>query len=384
MFDINKLKDIRSATPFYFYDIALLRRTIDVVRDEAQKLEYQVHYALKANANPELLEHIVAAGFGADCVSGNEILRAVECGFDPALISFAGVGKSDEEIAIGLDNNIGCFNCESTEEMEVLDRAAAARGRVVDISIRINPNVDAGTHANITTGLSENKFGVTFEMFDRVAEAAGRLKNLNLNTIHFHVGSQITNIEVFSQLCRRANEANEWFSQRFDIRHVDLGGGLGIDYAAPDENPIPDFAGWFSAIERNIKLRPGQILHMEPGRSIVGQCGTLITKVLYVKKGISKEFVIVDAGMSDLIRPMLYQAAHKIENISSSLPERIYDVVGPICESTDTFAKEYSLPETQRGDLIAIRSSGAYGEVMASRYNLRALPPAVYSSGDKL
>jgi diaminopimelate decarboxylase len=366
-------------TPFYYYEIDLLKKTLETAKKEADKRGYILHYATKANANPKLLKIIFAAGFGADCVSGNEILRSLECGVDPAHITFAGVGKTDTEINIGLDNNIFTFNCESIPELENINKLAKAKGKIANVSIRINPDVDAKTHEYISTGKKENKFGISAWDFDKVIAKLNTLDNLKLISLHFHVGSQITDMSVFAEVCQRVNTFNQWFKEQgFDLKHINVGGGLGIDYQSPCENPIPAFADYFAVFEQNLKLYPGQKLHFEPGRSIVAQCGSLITRVLYVKEGKTKDFAIVDAGMSDLIRPALYHSHHHIENLSSDGPEKIYDVVGPICESSDCFDKDVHLPETKRGDFIAIRSAGAYGEVMASQYNLRAIPNAIY------
>ncbi|MDR1170029.1 MAG: diaminopimelate decarboxylase [Prevotellaceae bacterium] len=367
-------------TPLYYYDVDLLKKTVETAKSEADKRGYILHYATKANANPKILKIIFAAGFGADCVSGNEILRSVECGVAPALITFAGVGKTDTEINTGLDNDIFTFNCESIPEMENIDRLAEAKGKTADISIRINPDVDAKTHEYISTGKKENKFGISAWDFEKVIEKLKILKNLNLISLHFHVGSQIMDTSVFVEVCSRVNSFNQWFKERgFDLEHINVGGGLGIDYHTPDKNPIPDFASYFAIFEQNLKLYPGQKLHFEPGRSIVAQCGSLISRVLYVKEGKTKNFVIVDAGMTDLIRPALYHAHHHIENLSSNGAQKIYDVAGPICESADCFDRDVHLPETKRGDFIALRSAGAYGEVMASQYNLRAIPGSVFS-----
>lgn len=377
-FNIEKLANI--PTPFYYYDITLLKQTLEAAKKEADKRGYILHYATKANANPKLLKTIFEYGFGADCVSGNEILRSLECGVDPKCITFAGVGKTDREINIGLDNDIFCFNCESIPEMEVINELAKAKNKTANIAIRINPDVDAKTHEYISTGKKENKFGVNAWDFDKVIEKLKTLKHLNLISMHFHIGSQITDLNVFKELCIRANSFNEWFKNHgYLLEHVNVGGGLGVDYHNPVENSVPDFKSYFDVFENNIKLFPGQKLHFEPGRSLVAQCGALITKVLYVKEGKTKNFAIVDAGMTDLIRPALYQAHHHIVNITSQKQDAIYDVVGPICESSDCFDKDVKLPESQRGDLLALLSAGAYGEVMASQYNLRDIPKAVYS-----
>lgn len=367
-------------TPFYYYDLDLLKQTLDAAAAEARKRGYVLHYATKANANPTLLKMIFNAGFGADCVSGNEIRRSIECGADPKLITFAGVGKTDAEIITGIDNDIFCFNCESVPELENINAIARAKGKIANVAIRINPDIDASTHAHISTGKKENKFGIGVADLENVIATIKSSENLKFVAIHFHIGSQITDMSVFETLCTGINVFNRFFTEQgLPPEHLNAGGGLGVDYDDPDANPIPDFAAYFRVFEQNLKLRPGQTLHFEPGRSIVAQCGSLVSTVQYLKRGESKEFVILDAGMSDLIRPALYQAHHRVENLSSDKPATIYDVVGPICESADCFAKDVALPQTRRGDTIALRSAGAYGEVMASRYNLRDLPNTVFS-----
>ncbi|MFZ4457151.1 MAG: diaminopimelate decarboxylase [Bacteroidales bacterium] len=372
-------------TPFYYYNTDLLRETLDVVTSESAKYNnYHVHYAVKANANQTLLTIIRDKGLGVDCVSGGEIEAALKAGFTSDKIVFAGVGKSDWEINIGLDNNIFCFNAESIPELEVINELAAAKGKVASIALRINPDVAANTHHYITTGLKENKFGISLTHLDRVIDVMGSLKNLKLIGLHFHIGSQLLQMDDFVALSNRVNELQDQLEAKgVKLDLINVGGGLGIDYKYPDKNPIPNFADYFATFNENLKLRPGQGLHFELGRSIICQCGSLITKTLYVKEGVNKKFAIVDAGMTDLIRPALYQAYHKIENISSDEEVEVYDVVGPICESSDTFGKEFKLNKTKRGDIIALRSAGAYGEIMASQYNCRTLPVAYYSEDFK-
>jgi diaminopimelate decarboxylase len=365
-------------TPFYFYDLDVLHATCKTVRDESVKAGFKVHYAVKANGNPRILKIISEYEFGADCVSYNEIKSAIAAGFNPSEIVFAGVGKTDKDIEAALKTGILCFNCESIPEIEVIDSIAEKLKKVATIALRINPNVEAYTHKYITTGIPESKFGInTWEL----AEVLGRLsslKHVTLKGIHFHIGSQITKMSVFKSLCSRINELQDWFaSQNVDLKIINVGGGLGIDYSNPDKPAR--FEDYFTLIKQFVTLRTGQSIHIEPGRSIVGQCSSLISRVLFIKKGSSTTFAIIDAGMTDLIRPALYQAHHKIENLTSSGIFSKYDVVGPVCESADTFAKFIELPETRRGDLIAIRSAGAYGESMASRYNMRDLPGAVFS-----
>lgn len=377
-FPVEKLKGID--TPFYYYDIELLKRTLKVVKEETKKYGFIQHYAVKANANRRILELIASEGFGADCVSGNEVKAAVNAGFPASKIVFAGVGKTDKEINLALDLNIFCFNVESLPELEVINELAAKKGKVAQVALRINPNVDAHTHDYITTGLNENKFGFSMDILEKVIETLKSLKSISLIGIHFHIGSQIEDIHTFEPLCERVNELQVFFEERdVKLEHVNLGGGLGIDYDNPDSHLLPDFQEYFELFHKNLKLRDGQMAHFELGRSIVAQCGALVTKTVYVKHGDSKAFVIVDAGMTDLIRPALYQAYHKVENISSDLPAQKYDVVGPICESSDFFVKDYELNETKRGDILVLRSAGAYGEIMASQYNCRELPKAYFS-----
>lgn len=381
MFNSITIKQLEiHETPFYHYDMALLEQTLKELKRATDKHHFHVHYALKANVNSEILKRIHAAGLGADCVSGNEILHAMKCGFSPQDVVFAGVGKSDREIHAALENDIHCFNCESIAEMEVLNMLAAGVGKRAEIALRVNPEVDAKTHKYITTGLQENKFGIHLSMLDAALDALKNLPNLKLIGIHMHIGSQVTDMEVFRRLADRANELQRWFAERgFTLQHVNLGGGLGVDYQQPDAQPIADFKSYFDIFGKLLERRPEQEIFFELGRSIVAQCGSLISRVLYVKKGVEKQFLVLDAGMTELIRPALYQSSHHIQNLSSTEPEHTYDVVGPICESSDCFAKDIKLPQASRGDLLALRTAGAYGEVMASRYNLRDLPKAVYS-----
>ena len=373
MFPISHFN--QTTTPFYFYDKNLLNKTLAKLTRLAGERHYHVHYAVKANANPEILRLIAASGIGADCVSGGEIKAALEAGFPAKKIVFAGVGKADWEIEYALEKRIFCFNVESAEELEVIEELAKKKENIASVALRVNPNIDAHTHEYITTGLAENKFGIPVEMLDGVLAQIQNYPHIQLVGLHFHIGSQILNMDAFRALCERINRLQETLSrQNIQVKHINVGGGLGVDYDNPDDNPIPDFESYFDVFQQNLNLRGGQQLHFELGRSIVCQCGSLITKVLYVKKSLRKQFVIVDAGMTDLIRPALYQAYHRIENITSDMDKRIYDVVGPICESSDCFGKDVTLNATQRGDLIAIRSAGAYGEIMASQYNCRALP----------
>lgn len=363
-------------TPFYYYDTNILRQTLSAINNETSKYtNYYVHYAVKANANLKVLKVINQAGLGIDCVSGGEIEQVLKAGFPANKIVFAGVGKSDWEIELGLDKDIFCFNVESIPELEVINQIAASKAKVANVCFRINPNVGAHTHANIITGLAENKFGIAMEDMETVIKMAQSLKNVHFKGLHFHIGSQILEMDDFVALAERVNELQDQLENAgIKVEIINVGGGLGIDYNDPIANPIPDFASYFATYHKHLKLREGQSVHFELGRAVVGQCGALITKVNYVKKGSVKQFVIVDAGMTDLIRPALYDAHHKTINLTSTEPEETYDVVGPICESSDVFDKNIQLAGTKRGDLIAMLSAGAYGEIMASGYNCRRLP----------
>ena len=377
--NILRFKEVH--TPFYFYNTALLKETLQKIKKEiSAHKNYIVHYAIKANANPKLLRLIAQAGFGADCVSGGEIQRALDTGFPASKIVFAGVGKSDWEINLGLDNDIFCFNVESEPELEVINELAKAKGKIASIAFRINPNIGAHTHANITTGLAENKFGIAMKDMEHIIQKAEQLCHIRVLGLHFHIGSQILEMDDFIALCQRINQLIEQLRQaHHQVEHINVGGGLGIDYEQPDKHPIPNFSSYFNTYAKYLNLSDEQQLHFELGRAVVGQCGSLVTRVLYVKQGATKQFIIVDAGMTDLIRPALYQAHHQIENLNSREILEKYDVVGPICESSDVFAKDILLPKTHRGDLIALHSAGAYGEIMASQYNCRALPQSYTS-----
>ena len=378
-YPLDKFNEVQ--TPFYYYDIELLEDTLNNINDCTKGLPFYVHYAVKANANDHILRTINTAGLGIDCVSGGEVAAAINAGFDSKKIVFAGVGKTDREISLALDANILCFNVESIPELEAINELAQQKGKIADVAFRINPNVDAHTHKYITTGLSENKFGINLEQLPDVLKLVSTLKNINVVGLHFHIGSQITILEPFKVLCDKINALQKEVNEMgFKLKIINVGGGLGVDYENPDKNPIPDFKSYFDIFKNNLILQEGQEVHFELGRAIVAQCGSLITQVTYVKKGTAKQFVITDAGMTDLIRPALYQAHHNIENITATTETtEIYDVVGPICESSDCFGENETLPTTKRGDLLALRTAGAYGEIMASRYNLRDLPTAVYS-----
>ena len=387
MLDINTIERLdKIATPFYYYDMDLFRKTVDYAAEMAGKYGIKIHYAVKANVERRLLEYISGKGFGADCVSGNEVLHAYDCGFPADKIVYAGVGKSDKEIYNALKTGIEAFNCESLQEIYVINEMAHVHGMKANVSVRINPDIDAHTHKYVTTGLYENKFGISQHEFDKLIDILKKSEHINFIGLHFHIGSQITRVEeVFALECQRVNDIVAYFERNgLKVNNINLGGGLGVDYDDPDENAIPDFETWFRTISENIVRREDQMVHVEPGRSLVAQCATLISRVLFVKSGETKNFLIMDAGMNDLIRPALYGAYHKIENLSASQrtfypTHQAYDIVGPVCESSDVWGAGRLLPLSVRGDLMAIRSTGAYGQVMASRYNMKDLAPSVFS-----
>ena len=375
-FPIDRFRN--ESTPLYYYDLHLLEETLRELKTSSFP-GFNTHYAVKANSNPEILKLIAASGLGADTVSLGEIQAALSAGFPAAKIVFAGVGKTDQEITAALELNIGCLNVESDAELTAIAEIAEKLDKKAPVALRINPEIDAHTHHYITTGLAENKFGIALSMLDRLIDHCLSSEWLDFKGLHFHIGSQITDLEPYRILCERINSLQEKYPDIL-IPSIYVGGGLGVDYENPEGNPIPDFKSYFRIFKDNLRLRPGQELHFELGRSIVAQCGSLICKVVYVKEGVGKKFVILDGGMTALIRPALYQAHHKIENITSkSEVKEKYDVVGPICESSDVFGTDETLPVTKRGDIIAIRSAGAYGEVMASAYNCRALPSSLFS-----
>ena len=367
-------------TPFYFYDTTLLKNTLEAIKKETDKYNFCQHYAIKANANPRILKLIASYGFGADCVSGGEVKAAIEAGFPADKVVFAGVGKADWEINFALDADIFCFNVESLAELYIINELAIAKNKTARVEFRVNPNVDAHTHAKITTGLSENKFGINMSQISSVIKEAKTLSNIEVVGLHFHIGSQITGMSAFKDLCIKANELqDELEKEGITFPNMNFGGGLGIDYHHPNHINIPDFENYFAVFNKLVERREDQNIHFELGRAVVGQCGNLISRVLYVKEGEVKRFAILDAGFTELIRPAMYDAYHRIENLTSDKEEKEYDVVGPICESSDVFGKNVMLNEVKRGDIFALRSAGAYGEVMSSQYNLRNLPNSYFS-----
>lgn len=380
MLKIRNLDSLQ--TPFWYYDMDLFRRTVDEAVRASEKYDIHIHYSIKANSEPRLLSYMREKGLGVDCVSGNEVAYALEQGFEASKIVFAGVGKTDAELIVGLRAGIASFNCESVEEVERLDELAKEYGLKANISLRVNPDVDAHTHRFITTGLETDKFGIPKRDVDRVIALLKGSDRLNFTGLHFHIGSQILDVEgVFTDECRSANDIVAHFeSEGLHVGNIDLGGGLGIDYEAPDENPVPDFDLWFRVLREKTHCGADQELHVEPGRSLVGQCGSLISRVIFVKRGESRTFVIADTGLNDLLRPALYGAYHKVENLTSTAAKTAtYEIAGPICESSDIIGEDRILPLTQRGDVLAIRSAGAYGAAMSSHYNMRTPARAVFS-----
>ena len=372
-------------TPFYYYDMVLLEQTIQAIKNETEGFPFVIHYAIKANGNPHILSAIAKHGMGADLVSGHEIEASIQAGFSPRMMTFSGVGKTDWEIQLGLRQEIGCFNVESIPEVNVINELASQMHTTAHIAFRVNPDIDAHTHKYITTGTADNKFGIGIESLEQVIGHARQLKHIHIKGLHFHIGSQITQMQPFAMLCDTINELQEHYRKRgITFEMINVGGGLGIDYDAPDLHPIPDFKAYFDQFKQRLHLYPGQQVHFELGRSIVGGCGSLISRVVFVKENRGKKFIILDAGMTELIRPALYQARHAIHNLTADPGQGVdsYDVVGPVCESSDTFDRDCRLPITCRGDIIAIRSAGAYGESMASRYNMRSLPSSVFYTGE--
>lgn len=367
-------------TPFYYYDMTLLDKTIDLIIQQTAGYPYVVHYAIKANNNPQILREISRRGLGADVVSGGEIKAAVENGFKPSDIIFSGVAKTDPEIRLGLEYGIGCYNVESLAEVVVIDEIAGLMGKTANISVRVNPDIDAHTHKYITTGTAANKFGIGIDELDEMLDLINRLHHVHLLGLHFHIGSQITQMQPYALLCETVNALMDRYRQRgihFEI--MNMGGGLGIDYTSPDDHPFAPFQEYFDTFKQGLHPKAGTKIHFELGRAVVAACGTLMSRVVFIKENRGKKFALIDAGMNDLIRPALYNAHHVVQNLTSREKENdTYVIAGPICESSDVFDSDCLLPVTRRGDLIAIRSAGAYGESMASCYNMRPLAASVF------
>ena len=366
-------------TPFYCYASATLERHYSVFAGAFAGVDALVCYAMKANSNQAVIATLAKLGAGADVVSGGELLRARAAGVPPHKIMFSGVGKTVRELEQAVDAGILCVNVESEAELELLAAIAAAKGRSVDISIRVNPDVDPKTHAKIATGKAENKFGIPINRARDVYGRAAKLKGVRIAGVDMHIGSQIVELDPFGDaFALLADFVRALRADGHTISHIDLGGGLGIPYRE-DNDPPPD-PDAYAKIVKDATRGLGCRLIFEPGRLIVGNAGILLTRVLYVKHGEAKTFVIVDAGMNDLIRPTLYDAHHDIRPVREpavGAPRIIADVVGPVCESGDFLALDRSLPAPQPGDLLAVMTAGAYGAVQAGTYNTRALVPEV-------
>jgi diaminopimelate decarboxylase len=372
-------------TPFYCYSTATLERHYRVFSDAFADEEALVCYALKANSNQSVLRTLAKLGAGADVVSGGELKRALAAGIPPEKILFSGIGKTEAELRAALDADILCINIESEPELELLSRLATETGRTARISVRVNPDVDSGSHAKISTGKSENKFGVPLARAREVYARAARLPGIRVTGADMHIGSQITDLVPLEAAFRLlADFVQTLRGDGHTITHVDFGGGLGIPYYLDQEAP-PEPAA-YAAVVKRVTHNLGCTLMFEPGRMIVGNAGILVTRVIYVKHGEAKNFVIIDAAMNDLIRPTLYEAHHDILPVvaaTEGAPAIVADVVGPVCESGDYLALDRTLPEPKPGDLLAIMTAGAYGAVQSGTYNTRALVPEVLVKGDQ-
>jgi diaminopimelate decarboxylase len=366
-------------TPFYCYSTATLERHYRVFAGAFADVPSLVCYAVKANSNQAVLATLAKLGAGADVVSGGELRRALAVGMPPDKIMFSGIGKTAAELALALDENILCVNVESEPELDLLSSIAIGKGRIANISIRVNPDVDAKTHKKIATGRAEDKFGIPISHARAVYAKAAKLPGLRVVGVDMHIGSQITELSPFDDAFALLSDfVRELRDDGHTISHVDLGGGLGIPYRE-DNEPPPDPAAYAEVVKRATRGL-GCKLIFEPGRLIVGNAGILVTRVLYLKRGEAKTFVIVDAAMNDLIRPTLYEAHHEIQPVTEPVPgapRTLADVVGPVCESGDFLALDRELVEPQPGDLLAIMTAGAYGAVQAGTYNTRPLIPEV-------
>ena len=366
-------------TPFYCYSTATLERHYRVFAEAFADVDALICYALKANSNQAVIATLARLGAGADVVSEGELLRARAAGVPPEKIMFSGVGKTARELALAVEQNIFCVNVESEAELELLAGIAAGKGRTVEISVRVNPDIDPKTHAKIATGKAENKFGIPISRARDVYARAAKLKGVRVAGVDMHIGSQITELDPFNDaFALLADFVRTLRADGHTIRHVDLGGGLGIPYRE-DNEPPPDPSAYASVVKRTTRGLECRLI-FEPGRLIVGNAGILVTRVLYVKRGEAKTFVIVDAGMNDLVRPTLYDAHHDIRPVremAAGAQRIMADVVGPVCESGDFLALDRSLVEPQPGELLAVMTAGAYGAVEAGTYNTRALVPEV-------
>lgn len=366
-------------TPFYCYSTATLERHYRVFAGAFADVPSLVCYAVKANSNQAVIATLARLGAGADVVSGGELQRALKAGVPPDKVMFSGIGKTAAELAMALDANILCVNVESEPELDLLSEIASQKGRTVCISIRVNPDVDAKTHAKISTGLSENKFGIPISRARAVYAHAAKLPGVRVAGVDMHIGSQITELSPFDDAFALLSDfVRELRADGHTISHVDLGGGLGIPYRE-DNDPPPDPTAYAQVVKRATRGLDCKLI-FEPGRLIVGNAGILVTRVLYIKRGEAKTFVIVDAAMNDLVRPTLYEAHHDIRPVAQTAPGTpriVADVVGPVCESGDFLALDRGLVEPKPGDLLAVMTAGAYGAVQAGTYNTRALVPEV-------
>lgn len=386
IFDNKYIKDFitldNKNTPCYIYDTNLLKDTFDAASKALNKHfnNAHIHYAIKANTHPRIITLAKEYGMGIDCVSGGEILQALDNEITSNNIVFAGVGKTNQEIDIALDKDIFSFNCESIQEIEVINKRAKDKNKIASICIRINPNIDAKTHHYISTGQFDDKFGVSFLTTTEFLQTQlEKLKNIKFIGLHYHVGSQILDKTVFESLANTVNEHFEiLLNLGIKVEHINFGGGLGIDYINPSKNPIVDFDNYFETFSKGFKFKNNVQIHFELGRSLVAQSGIIVSSVLFNKTTHLTNFLIIDAGMTELIRPALYQAKHHVESLSMDKNIKKYHVVGPICESSDILAKNIELPETNRNDLIVIYSTGAYAKVLSSQYNLRPSAPEYF------
>ena len=372
-------------TPFYVYSTATLQRHYQVFDEALQGMDHFICYAMKANSNMAVLRIMAAMGAGMDVVSGGEYARAIAAGVPGENIVFSGVGKTREEMVLALNGGIRQFNIESEPELRVLNEVALELGKVAPITVRVNPDVDAKTHAKIATGKSDNKFGIPISKAHEVYAEAGAMDGIEVVGIDVHIGSQLTDLAPYEAAFKMVAELTEQLREDgHDIRRLDLGGGLGIPYARSNE--APPLPMEYGEVIRNTVGHLGCEIEIEPGRLIAGNAGLLVTSVIYRKEGDGRDFLIVDAAMNDLIRPAMYEAHHDIVPVieaQAGLEPSPHDIVGPICESGDTFAKQRNIPPMDAGDLVAFRSAGAYGAVMASEYNSRPLIPEVLVNGDQ-
>jgi diaminopimelate decarboxylase len=370
-------------TPFYCYSAATLERHYRVFAEAFADVPSMVCYAVKANSNQAVIATLARLGAGADVVSGGELKRALKAGVPADKIMFSGIGKTAAELVMALDENIFCVNVESEPELELLSEIAISKDKTAHVSVRVNPDVDARTHAKIATGKSENKFGIPISRAREVYARAAKLKGLRVAGVDMHIGSQIVEMKPFDDAFALLSDfVRTLRGDGHTISHVDLGGGLGIPYRE-DNDPPPDPAAYAAVVKRATRGLDCKLI-FEPGRMIVGNAGILMTRVIYLKRGEAKTFVIVDAGMNDLIRPTLYEAHHEIRPVAEPKPgtKRVTaDVVGPVCESGDFLALERDMPEPKPGDLIAVMTAGAYGAVQAGTYNTRALVPEILVRG---